>query len=88
MNKEQHYTLTQLIGGNNHKIFKAAMVDLGILKPDFSPNLSQFDTKYFSSYKRNNGDTNYKYSKALVAWVFKQKPTLLEKFPVWSEQHG
>lgn len=87
MNKEQHYTLTQLIGGNNHKTFKAAMADLGLLKSDLTPDIAKYP-KHFTSYTRNNGDTNYKYSKAIVAWVFKQRPALLEKFPVWSEQHG
>lgn len=87
MNKEQHYTLTQLIGGNNHKTFKAAMRDLGVLQFDLSPNLSEYP-KHFSSYKRVNGDTNYKYSKTIIAWVFKQKPELLVKFPIWSEQHA
>lgn len=80
MSTVQYHTLTSLIGKNNHKAFKDAAIELGLLKPNYDPT-----EKWKTHVIRVTRNTPkgpvpaFKYTREFVNFVFKARPKLAEE---------
>lgn len=80
MSKLLYHTLTSLIGKDNHKTFKDAAVELGMLKKDYSPAPAW--KEHLTPVTRNtpNGPVQgYKYTQQFVNTVLDARPSLVTK---------
>lgn len=80
MSKLLYHTLTSLIGKDNHKAFKDAAVELGMLKKDYSPAPAWKEHLIAVTRNTPNGPVpGYKYTQQFVNTVFDARPSLVER---------